>query len=64
MSGTTTAIIGFAVMLLLIAIRMPVGLAMLLTGSLGVTENTTGMSDTMMTGVKSLSGSNPRLLKR
>lgn len=35
MSGTTTAIIGFAVLLLLIAIRMPIGLAMLLTGSVG-----------------------------
>lgn len=35
MSGTTTAIAGFAVMLLLIAIRMPVGLAMLVTGSVG-----------------------------
>jgi len=34
-SGTTTAIIGFAVLLLLIAIRMPIGLAMLLTGSVG-----------------------------
>lgn len=35
MSGTTTALVGFAVMLLLIALRMPVGLAMLLTGSVG-----------------------------
>src|SRR5690606_33577429 len=35
MSGTTTAILGFAVMLLLIGLRMPVGLAMLLTGSVG-----------------------------
>ena len=35
MSGTTTAIAGFAAMLLLIGLRMPVGLAMLLTGSVG-----------------------------
>ncbi len=35
MSGTAIALTGFAVMLLLIAIRMPVGLAMLLTGSVG-----------------------------
>lgn len=35
MSGTSVAIIGFASMLLLIAFRMPVGLAMLLTGSAG-----------------------------
>jgi len=34
-NGSATAIAGFAVMLLLIAIRMPVGLAMLLTGSVG-----------------------------
>lgn len=35
MSGTTIASVGFAAMLLLIALRMPVGLAMLLTGSVG-----------------------------
>ena len=35
MSGTTTAVIGFAAMLVLIGLRMPVGLAMLLTGSVG-----------------------------
>lgn len=35
MSGTTAALAGFAAMLLLIALRMPVGLAMLLTGSVG-----------------------------
>ncbi len=35
MSGTTTAIAGFAAMLLLIGLRMPVGLAMLFTGSVG-----------------------------
>jgi len=34
-SGTTIASVGFAAMLLLIALRMPVGLAMLLTGSVG-----------------------------
>src|SRR5690606_4125489 len=34
-SGTTTAVIGFAAMLVLIGLRMPVGLAMLLTGSVG-----------------------------
>ena len=35
MSGTTTAVAGFAAMLVLIGLRMPVGLAMLLTGSVG-----------------------------
>jgi tripartite ATP-independent transporter DctM subunit len=35
MSGLTVAALGFAVMLLLIAIRMPVGLSMLVTGSAG-----------------------------
>ena len=35
MSSTTIAITGFAAMLVLIALRMPVGLAMLLTGSVG-----------------------------
>ncbi|MGE3065746.1 MAG: TRAP transporter large permease [Hyphomicrobiaceae bacterium] len=35
MSGVTLALVGFAVMLLLIAARMPVGLSMLLTGSAG-----------------------------
>jgi len=34
-SGTATALVGFGVILLLIGIRMPVGLAMLLTGSVG-----------------------------
>ncbi len=35
MSGTTSAIIGFVVMLLLIACRMPIGLAMLTVGGVG-----------------------------
>jgi C4-dicarboxylate transporter, DctM subunit len=35
MSGTMIALTGFAAMLLLIAVRMPVGLAMLFTGTLG-----------------------------
>jgi tripartite ATP-independent transporter DctM subunit len=35
MSGTLIALGGFAAMLLLIAVRMPVGLAMLFTGTLG-----------------------------
>ncbi len=35
MSDTATALAGFVVMLLLIAVRMPIGLAMLLTGSAG-----------------------------
>ncbi len=35
MSGTGIAVLGFAAMLLLIALRMPVGLAMLVTGSGG-----------------------------
>jgi C4-dicarboxylate transporter DctM subunit len=35
MSGTAAAALGFAAMLALIALRMPVGLAMLVTGSLG-----------------------------
>jgi tripartite ATP-independent transporter DctM subunit len=35
MSGTAAAAVGFATMLLLIALRMPVGLAMLATGSAG-----------------------------
>lgn len=35
MSGTAAAALGFAVMLLLIAARAPVGLSMLLTGSVG-----------------------------
>ncbi|HVY42008.1 MAG TPA: TRAP transporter large permease [Hyphomicrobiaceae bacterium] len=35
MSGLAVAALGFAVMLLLIAIRMPVGLSMLVTGSAG-----------------------------
>jgi TRAP-type mannitol/chloroaromatic compound transport system permease large subunit len=35
MSGMAVAGLGFAAMLLLIAIRMPVGLAMLVTGSAG-----------------------------
>lgn len=35
MSGTAIAFTGFAAMLLLIALRMPVGLAMLFTGTLG-----------------------------
>jgi C4-dicarboxylate transporter DctM subunit len=34
-SGTTTAVVGFGVMLLLIAFRMPVGLAMLCVGGAG-----------------------------
>lgn len=35
MSGVTVAALGFAAMLLLIAVRMPVGLSMLVVGSLG-----------------------------
>lgn len=35
MSGVTIAALGFAAMLLLIAVRMPVGLSMLVVGSLG-----------------------------
>ena len=35
MSGTAAAALGFAVMLLLIAVRMPVGLSMLVTGAAG-----------------------------
>ncbi|HRD76691.1 MAG TPA: TRAP transporter large permease [Hyphomicrobiaceae bacterium] len=35
MSGTAAALVGFGAMLALIAIRMPVGLAMLVTGSIG-----------------------------
>lgn len=35
MSGATVAVLGFAAMLAFIAIRMPVGLAMLVTGSFG-----------------------------
>lgn len=35
MSGTAAAIAGFAAMLLLIGIRMPVGLSMLVTGAIG-----------------------------
>ncbi|MGE8942821.1 TRAP transporter large permease [Leptospira interrogans] len=35
MSGTTSAIIGFAILLLLIAFRMPIGLAMLVVGGAG-----------------------------
>ena len=35
MSGVAAGAIGFAVMLLLIAIRMPIGLSMLVTGSVG-----------------------------
>ena len=35
MTGTGAAAVGFAVMLLLIGLRMPVGLAMLVTGSAG-----------------------------
>lgn len=35
MSGLTAAAVGFAAMLLLIGIRMPIGLSMLVTGSIG-----------------------------
>ena len=35
MSGSTSAMIGFAVLLLLIGLRMPIGLAMLVVGALG-----------------------------
>ena len=35
MSGLTVAALGFATMLLLIAVRMPVGLSMLVTGTAG-----------------------------
>ena len=35
MSGVTLALVGFAVMLLLIALRAPIGLAMLLVGAVG-----------------------------
>ena len=35
MSGIAAASLGFTAMLVLIAIRMPVGLAMLFTGSIG-----------------------------
>lgn len=35
MSAVTLAVVGFGAMLVLIAVRMPVGLAMLVTGSLG-----------------------------
>jgi len=35
MDGVTLALVGFAVMLVLIALRMPIGLAMLIVGSVG-----------------------------
>ncbi|HEY8566389.1 MAG TPA: TRAP transporter large permease [Beijerinckiaceae bacterium] len=38
MSGTTMALAGFAAMLLLIAVRMPVGLAMLAVGTVGYVQ--------------------------
>ncbi len=36
MSGTTVGIIGFAIVLLLLALRMPIGIAMMLVGIVGI----------------------------
>ena len=44
MSGTAAALIGFGVMLLLIAARAPIGLAMLLVGAIGYTQLSSGFA--------------------
>ena len=36
MSGTTVGIIGFVALLLLLALRMPIGIAMMLVGIVGI----------------------------
>jgi C4-dicarboxylate transporter, DctM subunit len=44
MSGTSVALLGFGVMLLLIAIRAPIGFAMLLVGAAGYAHLSSGMA--------------------
>lgn len=44
MSGTSVALLGFAAMLVLIAARMPIGLAMLVVGAFGYMHLSSGMA--------------------